>query len=212
MHVQKKSHKEAQKKLTGQNRNEGDTVRGSSYESKSSKYYSANDDQSSNLSTYNSVSSINDCESNATTSRSQSLASETVQTDKSSNMTTLPVQDLKTLNNSKENVPLKKQENIIQMVYVTNSAVDQMKELLERSESRIQHEAEIIATLSHFFIKIDSTLKVVPFGSSTFGFGSLRTNFNILLKISSSKKNASLECFTFFFNLFSIFFFNLKSR
>lgn len=112
-------------------------------------------------------------------------------TTRKASTSTISMQSLKTAIISAEKVTgsntSKKLEDIIQKNNVSDAAVARMKELLSRSQDRIQNESKIIETFSNFFIKIDPTSKVVPFGSSTYGFGGLKTNFNILLKNETSK-------------------------
>lgn len=138
-----------------------------------------------------------------------SLNSMTPTSSESSNSTTFSMQNLKTAINSMENVlensTSKKIENLIKTDDVSKAAVVEMRKLLTRSEQRIQNEANIIEMLTRFFQTVDSTLKVVPFGSSTYGFGGSRTNFNILLKTNSSKAlflifNIFLSCFNLMFS------------
>lgn len=62
----------------------------------------------------------------------------------------------------------------------------EMADFLNRSEQRITFESEILAILSqsvHFF---DPALKVLPFGSTDYGFGGSKTNYNLLIDTRKS--------------------------
>lgn len=49
------------------------------------------------------------------------------------------------------------------------------------SEDRIRNESRILGTLKQLFKSFDRTLALHPFGSTTFGFGSAHSNYNILV-------------------------------
>lgn len=83
----------------------------------------------------------------------------------------------------------KKSENVTRTEYISKLAKTGMMDLLSRSEDRIRSEKEIIDDLSHYFYTIDSTAVIFPFGSSTYGFGGLKTNFNILALSGVKKSN-----------------------
>lgn len=57
------------------------------------------------------------------------------------------------------------------------SAID----LTSRTPQRIAHEKEIVKLLMVQLMKFDSTLRLLPIGSTTYGFGGSNTNFNILI-------------------------------
>lgn len=78
---------------------------------------------------------------------------------------------------------VKKLENLIKIEDVSKTAKIDMISLLSRSADRVMYEVKIMELLSFYFSAYDSTIKVVPFGSSTYGFGSMRTDFNLLIKI-----------------------------
>lgn len=50
-----------------------------------------------------------------------------------------------------------------------------------RSDDRIRNEARILGILKQLFKSFDRTLALHPFGSTTFGFGSTNSNYNILV-------------------------------
>lgn len=102
----------------------------------------------------------------------------------------ISLQSLKTAINHIENTNMSssqsstkaKLENIIKIDDVYKQIPAEMNGLLSRPFFRVQHETQIINKLSFYFSIIDSKLKVIPFGSSTYGFGGQKTNFNILIK------------------------------
>lgn len=59
--------------------------------------------------------------------------------------------------------------------------------ITSRTTQRISNEHKIVERLTNYLDEIDSALRIVPFGSATYGFGGANTDFNIL--IDSSKKN-----------------------
>lgn len=71
-------------------------------------------------------------------------------------------------------------EDLIKPEYVSKVAKLEMNDILSRTQDRIRNEIEIFQNLSYYFHTIDSTAKIIPFGSATYGFGGQRTNFNIL--------------------------------
>lgn len=75
--------------------------------------------------------------------------------------------------------------NVIEISQV--SQVAEMIDIISRTEKRIQYEVEIMKILGYYLKKLDSTLGFIPFGSSTYGFGGSKTNFNIL--VNAGKKN-----------------------
>lgn len=54
-------------------------------------------------------------------------------------------------------------------------------ECIFRSAQRTAHETKIINNLSHHLKAFDSTLQLKIFGSTTYGFGGSKVNFNILV-------------------------------
>lgn len=72
--------------------------------------------------------------------------------------------------------------NLIKIEDISKIAKINMMQLLSRSAERVKNEKTIIDTLSIYFKTLDSTINVVPFGSSTYGFGSKQTDFNVLIK------------------------------
>lgn len=56
----------------------------------------------------------------------------------------------------------------------------EMIDFVSRTQSRIDNEVQILKSLIAYLNAFDSELQLVPFGSSTYGYGGSRTNFNIL--------------------------------
>lgn len=54
-------------------------------------------------------------------------------------------------------------------------------DLTSRTHQRISHENQILNLLMAQLRKFDSTLRMLPFGSTTYGFGGTNTNFNVLI-------------------------------
>lgn len=76
---------------------------------------------------------------------------------------------------------IKRLEDAVKVDEILKSTIIEMNLILARSNSRIQNEQEIIGLLSVLLTAYDSTVTAVPFGSTTYGFGGKRTNFNILV-------------------------------
>lgn len=55
-----------------------------------------------------------------------------------------------------------------------------------RTHQRISYENQIVKILTGQLKKFDSTLRVMPFGSATYGFGG-SNNFNILVNTGNRK-------------------------
>lgn len=68
--------------------------------------------------------------------------------------------------------------------------VSQVADFVSRTDTRIENEAKIMETLTSHLKGMDSTLKAISFGSSTYGFGGRKTNFNILV---NAGKNSIIE-------------------
>lgn len=64
------------------------------------------------------------------------------------------------------------------------SIVAEVKQLCSRDSERVYNENQIFDTLKSYTNWFDSKLVLVPIGSSTFGFGSKNTNFNIAINTS----------------------------
>lgn len=73
-----------------------------------------------------------------------------------------------------------RQENVTKTEYLSKLAKAEMKHILSRSEARIRDEEEIFNNLTYYFYTIDSTAEIAQFGSTKYGFGGSKTDFNIL--------------------------------
>lgn len=99
------------------------------------------------------------------------------------NANKIEVVSLKTINRvSQKPCDPMKLESIIQIENVFESSQAKMNFLLTQSIDRTSNEKLIIDLLSLHFKCVDKTLRLVSFGSSRYGFGGKRTNFNILIK------------------------------
>lgn len=74
---------------------------------------------------------------------------------------------------------------LIRTDFFTKIAIE-AKKLISRSEERTQFESRIVYLMKSYLQSIDTELAIVPFGSSTFGFGSDDTDLN--MAIIPSKK------------------------
>lgn len=72
-------------------------------------------------------------------------------------------------------------EDTINIEEVTKMIQFEMDQILSRSPGRICNEHQIIEILSFHFKARQSVKAILPFGSTTFGFGGQRTNLNILV-------------------------------
>lgn len=78
-------------------------------------------------------------------------------------------------------------------------------ECIFRTAQRIAYETKIINILSHYIKAFDSTLRLKIFGSTTYGFGGSRTNFNILVNTGKKRSiifrvivmNSNLEAYNY---------------
>lgn len=59
-------------------------------------------------------------------------------------------------------------------------------ELMSRTARRISDERDILACLKRHFNTCSNQVQTIPFGSSTYGFGSAETDFNILVNIGKT--------------------------
>lgn len=58
---------------------------------------------------------------------------------------------------------------------------NEAKILETRTSHRCLNEARILEVLKHYLQIFDSTLNIIPFGSTLYGFGGPNTNFSILI-------------------------------
>lgn len=100
-------------------------------------------------------------------------------------MTTSPCTSVPT---SEQNVNLRlnpanviQTKNGINIDQITQAMVPKAIDLIFRTAHRVSQEMLIIADLKQFLREHKFDLKVMPFGSTTYGFGGAGTDFNICL-------------------------------
>lgn len=57
----------------------------------------------------------------------------------------------------------------------------EMVDLMTRTDERVNAEADILAIMNQSIQLFDPTLKVIPFGSSAYGFSGSKTNYDLLI-------------------------------
>lgn len=67
--------------------------------------------------------------------------------------------------------------------------VAKMIDFVTRTETRIHNESQILKTLIGYLNAINYKVQLVPFGSSTYGYGGSSTNFNILANAGQNNNN-----------------------
>lgn len=72
-------------------------------------------------------------------------------------------------------------KNMIDIGKIAENIIPKAIELTTRTVQRISDEKQIIRDVVRILKGFDSNLKVMPFGSATYGFGGPDTNFNICL-------------------------------
>lgn len=77
--------------------------------------------------------------------------------------------------------------DLIKTDKVSKAIAAEMINFVSRTETRIQNEAGILKLLATYLKGMDSKLKCMTFGSSTYGFGGSKTNLNILVNASKLK-------------------------
>lgn len=91
------------------------------------------------------------------------------------------------ISNSCSSASFPKLENVIDSKPVLQCIPSKMVALVHRTVGRCFDELKIVALLTRYLKSFDSTLKVMPFGSATYGFGASITNFNILVNAGNKK-------------------------
>ena len=84
-------------------------------------------------------------------------------------------------------------KNVISIEKIAEAITPKAIDLTTRTSQRIFNEKQIIQDLSRLLQKFNSEFKVMPFGSATYGFGGIDTNFNICL-INGGKNNFHIYC------------------
>lgn len=69
------------------------------------------------------------------------------------------------------------------------SILNETSDLLARTSGRIEWEEIILRTLETALGGFDCMLELVPFGSSTYGFGGLKTDFNMFINASKHARS-----------------------
>lgn len=72
-------------------------------------------------------------------------------------------------------------ENAIKDGKIFEAIDSEMAKFSTRSDERVRNETRILGILKQHFKIFDSTLVLVPFGSTAFGFGGADSNYNILV-------------------------------
>lgn len=75
----------------------------------------------------------------------------------------------------------RKLENVIQPEIIFKAISTKIIEITTRTEDRIRSEKRIILLLTRCLGFFDSTSKIIRIGSSTYGFGGAKTNFNVII-------------------------------
>lgn len=96
-----------------------------------------------------------------------------------------------------------KLKDVINIDQVSRSMSSKTVDLINRMVGRCFHEIEIVALLTRYLKIFNSTLKVMPFGSATYGFGGSSTNFNIL--VNAGNKNFHITLARLFIIIFVIY-------
>lgn len=81
-------------------------------------------------------------------------------------------------------------DDLAQAESVSQAIADEIVNITTRTELRIESEFQIVDCLTRNLKAFNSALKMIPFGSATYGFGGSNTNLNILI---NSSKNVSLR-------------------
>lgn len=80
-------------------------------------------------------------------------------------------------------MPLNDLKNLIDDKNIFKQIAIEAKRLECRNNNRVYNEARILEILRFYLQNFDSKLNLLTFGSSTYGFGGDKTNFNILIDI-----------------------------
>lgn len=75
----------------------------------------------------------------------------------------------------------KELKDVIDIGKIATEIIPKATELTNRNAQRIYHEKQIVTDLVRLLKNLDENLKVMPFGSATYGFSGSDTNFNICL-------------------------------
>lgn len=120
------------------------------------------------------------------------------------NQTPKPTNDAIVANTKSSQVDLspvaeKQLKNVIDMEKIAAAIIPKASELTTRTVQRIYNEKQIINDVERLLEIFNKNLKVMSFGSATYGFGGSDTNFNICLVNDGNK----ILYTSIAFNLFS---------
>lgn len=90
------------------------------------------------------------------------------------------------ISTSSNSATTQKLKNVVDIKQVSRTIPSKTVDLINRIVGRCFHEIEIVALLTRYLRTFDSTLKVLPFGSATYGFGGSTANFNILVNAGNA--------------------------
>ena len=71
--------------------------------------------------------------------------------------------------------------NCINIDRVSQAVTEKIIDLTSRTAQQISNEKQIVDILTGHLKQTDSNVQMIPFGSTTYGFGGSDTNFNILI-------------------------------
>ena len=170
LHKQKRIHKEKEAELNAsrQSLNGSDTVQAAVIQSKDNANDEAQSEQTDKRTAASPISSVN-------SNSNQNIAETTSQ----GTVTHTPA-----LSNCVK--------DICESDEVFKAIAAEMIGFVTRTEARIHDEAHILNTLNGYLNEFDSKIKLVTFGSSTYGLGGTRTNLNILASAGESTHSLSL--------------------
>lgn len=77
--------------------------------------------------------------------------------------------------------PLATIDEVIKSGKIFELIANEMEKVSLRSDERVRHESRILGLLKHQFKLFDRTVALIPFGSTTFGYGGSNSNYNILI-------------------------------
>lgn len=72
-------------------------------------------------------------------------------------------------------------ENAIKDGSMFNKITTELEKITRRSDERVRHETRILGILKQHFKIFDRAVVLIPFGSTTFGFASCNSNYNIFV-------------------------------
>lgn len=73
----------------------------------------------------------------------------------------------------------------------------ELSKVSSRSDARMRSESKILGLLKHHFKMFDRSLAIVPFGSTTYGFGGGQSNYNIFVDTRKTEYFCNSVCIYF---------------